>query len=332
MRENAQQYSRPFERQRIGAVIVTHDTGQAVQRTLEAAAAIADICVIVDNASEDDTLDYVRQFVEQSTTARYVVEHPVNNLAKAQNLGIQHVLGKGCEWVLLLDHDSVPDREMVVEMLRAYRTDAQPQQVGMLVPNITDRHSRRKARYVRHLSRWMYLKTGFGNKQRMDDVMLAIASGSLIPADTLRQVGMMDESLCIDQVDYDFSLRMIEAGLRIVAVRSAMLHHQLGHCRDNRVLGACVTTSNHSAERRYYIYRNRLALWRKHGRNIPAYVIFDICAILYDVMKIACFEEDRVNKFRAMGAGIRDALRGRYGMASGILRGTLLLPNRQPHS
>jgi rhamnosyltransferase len=292
----------------ICSVIVTYNRGKRIIATLEQAAAATDYCVIIDNGSSDQTVAIVRDYIAAQPDKFELIEHPVNNLAKAQNLGIRRAKEKGAGWVLLLDHDSIPGRAMVETMRQTYATCSHPEQVAMLVPNLCDKFSARSASYTRHVARSLFFRSGFGKHAVMDDVLVAIASGSLIPMQTFEQIGLMDEHLCIDNVDYDFCLRAIRHRLRIVAVRDAILHHQLGKCRDHRVGGVSVTTTNHHPVRRYYIYRNRLLLWRTHGLSVPAFILFDGCAIAYDLLKITLFEANKRTKIRAIFSGVRDAL------------------------
>lgn len=296
--------------QSICAVIVTHNIGKSVLETLRAAASNAGYCVVVDNASSDDTVAIIRRYIaeEGMSSSCEVIEHSVNNLARAQNMGIRRAREKGADWVLLLDHDSTPDARMVDEMLAAYAAHGQ-EDVAMLVPNLIDKHSVRRARYVRHVGQFVAYRSGFGSRAVLENVMVAIASGSLIPMRTLDAIGVMDEAFCIDNVDYDFALRIVRSGGKIVAVRDAVLHHALGCCQDHTLAGMRVTTTNHSPMRRYYIYRNRLRLWRKHGVAVPSFVLLDMCAIAFDVFKILCLEEKKRAKFRAMFSGMRAAFK-----------------------
>ena len=294
--------------ERTCAVIVTHNTGSRVKETLQGAMQGVDFCIVVDNASTDQTRQIIRDFITEHGAHRLeMIEHPVNNLARAQNTGIKRAREQGYEWVLLLDHDSTPEADMVVELKAAYSQHPERERLAMLVPNLADKFSCRRARYARLWAHILPFRSGFNGREQLGNIMVAIASGSLIPMRTFDTIGLMDETLCIDNVDYDFCLRIIRAGQNILAVRAAILHHALGHCHDHRFGGVRVTTTNHCPMRRYYIYRNRLRLWRKHGAAVPAYVALDMCAIGYDIFKIIALESEKRAKFRAIFSGIREA-------------------------
>ncbi|TAE32818.1 MAG: glycosyltransferase [Alphaproteobacteria bacterium] len=299
----------------ICAVVVTHNRGQDVLHVLDSIVNQVEHIVIIDNASSDATCTYLWQFAHAHPQRCHIIEHAHNNLAKAQNLGIHYACMHGYEWVMLMDHDSIAKEGMVAQMLLRHHYHASYQPIGMIVPNLIEQQSTRVARYVRMRSRWRYVRTPFEDRAIFDDVMLAIASGSLIPTAVCAEIGAMDESLCIDNVDFDFSLRVLRSGRKILAVRDAHLLHRLGACYDHHILGSTITTTNHQPMRRYYIYRNRVRLWLKHGGAFPCYVLFDLCAIAYDLFKISCFEANRFAKIKAIWHGIGDALRGRMGSA-----------------
>lgn len=292
---------------RVGVVIVTWNIGKQVLNSLKRVQEIADFCVIVDNHSSDNTADAIENYITDKKDFFTLVRHPVNNLAKAQNIGISHLRAASCDWAMMLDHDSLPDTKMLDAMGDAFEGYQNKDSLGMIVPNIADKFSCRKARYVRHIKKLFFFRSSFGKHAILDDVMAAISSGSLIPMHVIDRLGGMNEDYCIDNVDYDFSLRIIRSNLKIMAVRDATLYHQLGKCRDHKVMGLCVTTTNHNPGRRYYIYRNRLKSWREHGLAVPAYVLFDGAAIAYDLVKIGLFEANKKAKFQAIWQGIKDA-------------------------
>jgi rhamnosyltransferase len=302
----AQLCKHPFDG-KIGVVMVTWNIGKPVLNTLRRVQEIADYCVVIDNHSADDTAELITAFIEEDSMFS-LIRHEVNNFAKAQNIGIHACIDAGCTWVMLLDHDSLPDAKMLNTMYDVWKEYPNQQQVGMLIPNLKDRFSDRRATYPRHFGRTLFMKSGFGKAAYMDDVMAAIASGAFIPVSVFAELGMMKESFHIDYVDYDFSLRLVSAGKKIIAVKEALLFHQLGMAQDHQLAGVSVTTTNHNATRRYTIYRNRMMCWKQHGKTMPAFVFFDAVAILYDMFKIIGFETDKREKLKAAWRGVKDAM------------------------
>ncbi|MBY0355775.1 MAG: glycosyltransferase [Rickettsiales bacterium] len=310
--------------QKICAVMVTHNIGISVLGSLESLLRQAQDVIIVDNCSSEATLRMLEQWVSEHPGRAHLIKHSTNNLAMAQNAGIRLALQRQCDWVLMMDHDSLPSADMVVEMLSSQQEYRDSISVGIIAPYLSDVNSCRTPKYLRRWGSFGFRRTSFGRRAVLDDAMCVIASGSLIRRDLLEKVGLMDEHLCIDDIDRDFCLRSIKSGYRILVVRAAVLKHQLGQCRDHYMLGMRVTTTNHTAQRRYYIYRNRLTNWLRHGWAIPSFVIFDALAITYDLGRIIFLEADKRQKLRAAFTGMGHAIRGVKG------HNPLFLPGAKP--
>jgi rhamnosyltransferase len=297
----------------ICAVLVTYNIGKRVLAGLNSLLQQVDSIIIIDNNSSDNSMLVAQDFAKNHDGRVQVLQSGVNNLAYAQNLGIAAAKIMGADFVLLMDHDSVAGDGMVTSLLEAYQDyNANNHKCAAIaVPNIAERFSVRQAYYTCHIKRIMFWRKTFGDNAILDDLMVAIASGSLISMQVLDEIGNMNEDFCIDQVDFEWCLRAVVAGYKIIAVRDAVLEHQLGKCRDFKVMRMCITTSNHNPTRRYYIYRNRLRLWRMYGLRLPAFVIFDICAIIFDLCKIAFLEANKKAKMKAILKGVGDALIGK---------------------
>jgi rhamnosyltransferase len=289
------------------AVVVTYNIGKRVLQGLEALLNQVEHIVVVDNNSSDNSLRLVQDFAKLHSKKIQVIFNKTNNLAAAQNIGIKQARILKAKFVLIMDHDSVADYDMVFKQLQAYAL-YDDGKLAIVAPNLCDKFSKRKSHYIAHYKKLMFSRVAFGKAEVLTDIMLVIASGSLIPMHVIDEIGLMNEDFCIDQVDFEWCLRAVSRGYKIIALRDAHLLHQLGKCRDFKMLKVCVTTSNHNAVRRYYIYRNRLRLWGMYGLKVPAFVMFDMVAIAYDLVKITMFEASKKAKIKAALSGARDTL------------------------
>lgn len=323
----------------IAAIVVTHHIGESIRDTINSIINQVDRIILVDNGSSDATLHILRALTGDKI---HLIERSENNLAAAQNAGIHLAKAQGARWVLLVDHDSLFDSGMIKAMeeafsslsrlrgrVRAGETDGSaneasqhfpppnlPPQAGggvssniaLLAPALYDRNSDRPPRYLRIWGKFLFKRTGFGDRPFLDDLMCAIASGSLIKISVIDRIGGMDERFVIDDVDREFCLRLITHGYKIVAVKDAILHHQIGECRDHTFMGLGVTTGNHPPARRYTIYRNRIRNWKRYGLKLPGFVLSDILAMTLDLLRILTCEDQKKEKFRALLHGLKDGL------------------------
>jgi GT2 family glycosyltransferase len=131
----------------------------------------------------------------------------------------------------------------------------------------------------------------------------------------LRHVGGFRSDLVIDFVEWDLCVRLREAGWQIAIEPTAVLEHSIGRDTSHRLplLGE-VTTSNHSADRQYYKYRNYLLLARSGTlAHDPRWSARTALGLGLGVAKVVAFESDKKAKLAAIAAGVRDGVVGRGG-------------------
>lgn len=305
----------------ICAVVVTYNIGNAFDTCFNSMKGQVDHAIIVNTSSDDGVTTRALARLEESNPDFVdVLECPENNLGMAQNMGIEQALELDYDWVLLLDHDSRLGAGMLSAMEHAYQTAPNRLNIGLIAPNLHDPNVDAPQRYLRAWFGYWFEQKGFDdNTPVIDHVLCVAASGSLIPARVLRQDEFrMNESFVIDYIDTDFCLHLNTEGLRILAVRDARLIHKIGERKQHKLLGLTITTTNHSAMRRYYLYRNRLKTWRRYGTERPSFLIFDLMRTVYELWRIILFESNKHDKFQAIVNGIWDGLRGVRGPLPGI--------------
>lgn len=261
--------------------------------------------VIVNNGCEEP----VRRSLQAGADIHWI-DSPRNNLALAQNLGIQHARRAGFAYVLLLDQDSRPASDMVPRLMQVMHGHPDPARLGMVAPSVSERHSRRTHDYV---TPWLHVgfrRQAIGREENLSGVLWVIASGSLIPLNTFDRVGLMDERYGIDYVDKEFCLRVVSRGLEILVTGSAQLDHAIGRCSDHQLAGLTITATNHPPARRHTIYRNRLRTIGRYGLTIPPFLLYECGSIAYDIFRILCVETEKKAKLTAVATGARAALLG----------------------
>lgn len=258
--------------------------------------------VVVDNSQTEQARTAVQTACQTYHDSITYLPSPRNNLALAQNIGIRHALDKQATHVLLLDDDSTPHEGMVVSLLLHDAAD-----IGLLAPVMRDSASRRQTRYLVAKGALPTLLSPSPHEV-LRGVLHVISSGSLIARRSFERAGLMDESFGIDYVDKDFCLKLRQAGLKVCVVGAAVLEHRIGQCRDHSLAGLRITTTNHPPQRRYTIYRNRLFCLRRYGAAVPAFALHELVGIAYDLLRIAAFEENKKEKFKAILRGIKDGL------------------------
>ncbi|MEW8693556.1 MAG: glycosyltransferase family 2 protein [Candidatus Thiodiazotropha endolucinida] len=297
----------------IVAVTVTYNVGSEFENALRSYLDQVSQVIIVDNSSDADARELLPAIVSSAGDRVTLIQNGQNlGLGMAQNIGIRTALDADATWLLMMDDDSRAAPDMVSTLLQTAQRQAP--EVAILAPRYDEQGVTREARYVTAprgaYGNPRFTIQDFSNKSILPHLYIAISSGSLIRASLFREIGLIRESFDIDYLDVDFCLRALRGGYRIVAVADAVLYHQLGAQSEHRFLGRRFLAWNHSATRRYTIYRNRTRIWRENLFAFPGFVFYDFLASLHDLFRILMFEESKMSKLWAAAKGTSVGLLG----------------------
>lgn len=288
---------------KIHAVIVTfHPAGAFEERLARIVSQVSSVS-IVDNSTEARAQTSLFELSQHYPTVSYIGGGVNRGLAAAQNIGIEEGLENDAQWILLLDDDSMVAEDMVEKQLAVAFSSAAPEKLAIVAPRMKNSNATEEERYLCRGGLLGIAERTITEKEPFE-VQVVVASGSLIKSAVLRELGTMEEKLFIDEIDTEFCLRCIHAGYMIVVVPQAELYHRIGEGEEHRFFGVTVTTWNHSPLRKFYIYRNRIWLWKNYIFKTPAYVVYEILSTGKLTLLILLFEKGRRAKIAAMLKGV----------------------------
>lgn len=245
-----------------------------------------------------------------------VVLHQEGNvgLAAAQNAGIAWARTHGADHVLLLDQDSVADPSMVRALLDTEREQARAgRRVGAVGPVFTDPRTGHTAPFV-HVAFPRSEQIFCGPDRPTVEADFLISSGALIPMAVLDEVGDMDASLFIDNIDMEWSFRARSKGFTLLGTCAGRLAHELGDSHEP-VLWGRATVVKHGPERLYFIMRNRVELYRR-PYTPRVWIAQDVIRIPFKFAIFALLVGPRTRNVRYMLRGLLDGVRRRSGPCS----------------
>ena len=227
--------------------------------------------VIVDNGSRPGVAQILHDLSAtrpqlDASRVQVIVLQDNKGVASGFNIGAREARSHGAEFVLLLDHDSVPGAGMVGLLVAAYRQRiALPgaHRVAAVGPRVNDLRDPREYPFIR--LGWLYNRRVRCRDAEQGVVAcdFLISSGSLIALDMFAAVGEFDELLFIDSVDLEWCCRARARQFTLYGVCAALLDHRLGDHRRHLVRGTEMVV--HSPQRIYYMTRNRILLyWRPY--------------------------------------------------------------------
>ena len=242
------------------AVLVTYKTEpETLEVTIRTLAPQVQGIIVVDN-SPKESVEPIRALLNaELTTYKGIHEFVANGtnigIAAAQNIGIIRALELGADYVVFSDHDTSFPTDTVGTLLRQYeKRMAAGERVGAVGPayfntNLIDHEPHFSVR------EGFRAKKVYANNGSVE-VSHLIASGLLVSAEVLREVGGFREDFFIDWVDIEWCIRAKSMGYHIYGCDEVRILHRLGD-DSVRFLGREVIV--HSPFRHYYMIRN--AIW-----------------------------------------------------------------------
>lgn len=271
------------------AVVVSFNGLSKTQHTINALRNKVGHIHVVDNASGVMSLSMIDVFKDE-TDISFTRLNENKGVGYALNVGVKIAKELGYSWLLTMDQDSIADKLMIESYCRVIDRNSE---LVSLSPNL--------------------VINGKSSKKRSGAVKYSITSGNLVKMSLFDEIGLYDERLFIDCIDFDFSLRIRQAGYKIYHVHDAILQHEHG---DANVIHNCFSRyyASHPPLRRYYMFRNHMYLLEKYAYKFPFFIIKSTVANLLLLVLIPIFDKNPIRGLLYAFRGICDYLKGRNGI------------------
>lgn len=218
-------------------------------------------------------------------------------IAKAQNLGIEWSFHNGFNAIVTMDQDSIITHSMIITLISTLHELSQEVKVACVGPVAYDKEKGETSSYNSASS--------FHEISKPYRVDTTLSSGMLISREVIEEVGLMDEKLFIDLVDWEWCWRAQSKGYQIYVTPLVTMPHKLGE--DRKSIGFNLVIGVPAPIRHYYQFRNYfLMLPKKHvpiGFKLK-YAIINLFKLLF----YSLFIKPRKVRFIQSVRGIKDGL------------------------
>jgi len=284
-------------KQPVCAVIVTfHPSADTLNSVLAILPQVQGL-VIIDNGSYSDELNKLRD--AKRALGFELIENGENcGIAAALNQGVQWAMDQKYRWVILFDQDSRVTEAFIDQMFSTWNSYSQRLRLASIHPRYVEADSGLESKFPR-------AKDG--------GLVKSLTSGALMPTWIFEEIGLFASEYFIDGVDTEYCFRIRAAGYLIAESKSAVLLHSIGTPKKVSFMGFSFRPSYHNAVRRYYMSRNRIALYRSYYRALPRFVLREVYEGFRETVKCFLAEPDRLLKFRNFLLGTWDGLTGKMG-------------------
>ena len=219
---------------------------------------------VVDNESTLEPTNDELCFIKKNSN--YIEEERNLGFSGGNNVGIKIAIEKGFDYVLLLNNDTIVEKDFLDILVDASISHPNAGIIGG------------KIKYFNEPNRIWFgggffdAKTGIADHEKYnmidndcDEIIRKISFMTgclmLIPRRIIERVGYLDDSYFLYAEDADYSCRVIQAGMDILYCSRSVIYHKVsastGALSDNTI---------------YYMTRNNLYLVKKYGIK-PKYII-----------------------------------------------------------
>ena len=256
----------------ICAVIVTYNPDiDVLKKNIESLSKQVNHCLIVDNGSQMD--------FEVDCQNNWITKLCLNEnkgIAYALNEGLKYCTENGYKLLLSMDQDSILYEEAVNELLVVINRGVDSAGIN------------------------------WDNRCEEDkEVEFLITSGNLLKTEALNTINGYDTNLFIDSVDFDVSLRLKDAGYKLVKVYRARATHEIGVINKKaKLLGIIpIKYYSHTPERYYYISRNHYYILKKFNKTHSIFCIKKRIHFIIDIIKLILIDTEKRKKITAIKKG-----------------------------
>jgi GT2 family glycosyltransferase len=259
--------------------------------------------ILVDNGSEDGSLQQLMHLYPDL----HFLKSP-NNLGftGGNNLGMEYAQDNGFEYILLLNNDTVVERDFLSPLVERLKNCTACAAVQPLIYYMHDREKTWSAggRYYK----WLAIsKTRYTIPDKIQFYSTDWITGCafMVKSSVIKEVGVLDDLYFAYFEDVDWSLRMKKAGYTLEIVPTSRIYHEAGASSKSKTAGS----EGFLDPRVHYLnVRNQLFQLRKY-----AYFPYGLIAWPYHLGKIGLYAlyfigRGRWKKLKAIGLGLRDGI------------------------
>jgi len=280
--------------------------------------------LIVDNASDINFRNLIKNEVKHNGLWLEVIFNKSNlGISRALNQGFAWAIAHGYDYVITFDQDSTLSPDMIQKMLVVYNTHPEGKNIAIVAPNVKNAHSSISTLYLQPRNKFLFERIPC-QKENINNVSLAITSGSLCNISAYQEIGGFREDFFIDYVDIEYCLRAKKLDYKIIVACEAILYHQLGNQQTKKIGTFTLNPTFHSPIRWYYINRNRMVMYRLYAIMYPYWALYDFMSSCSLLLRMFLFEDQKLRKIFAFFLGVVDGIFGRMGQITAYREAQIL--------
>lgn len=220
--------------------------------------------IVVDNGSQDDTPEFLREFAERDPRIRLILNEDNRGFAAANNQGLEIAGGK---YLVLLNNDTVVTRGWVRQLVGHFRRDPGIGLLGPITNNIGN-EARVQTAYtsIEEMPAEAQAIT-ISRAGRCFEIPVVAFFCVMVSREVYEEVGCLDEGFGMGFFeDDDYCRRVRDAGKRVVCAEDVFIHHELSASFSKIDQGE----RSRLFERNKRYYEEKWGTWEPHAYRDPS--------------------------------------------------------------
>lgn len=213
---------------KVGVVIVTFNSQKYIERCLESILNnyfnSLEI-VVVDNASVDQTLFYAQKFKK----IKIIKNHKNLGFGKANNIGIKYLLKKRCDYLLLINPDTISSPSLLKKLVNVFEKDEKIAVAGCIITFADGKKiwfgggsfnkllCYTKHKFMNKSLNGVHIKSGYTD--------FITGACMMIDSRVIRKTGFLPEEYFLYFEDVFFCQKIIKKGFKCFLLAKPLLKH-----------------------------------------------------------------------------------------------------------
>ena len=297
-----------------GITVLYHPTSEHISNLSSYVDQLGRLYVVDNSDTGNFAAIRCEMSARQCDKITYIPNYGNRGIARALNRGAQAARKHGYTYLLTMDQDTgVPAGTVGVLHTVFDRLRGKGKKIGLVAA---------------HAVPSVFLPPGYQVPDpevlQVDYPLIVPTSGNLICLQAHRHVGGFDEGYFIDDVDFEYCLKLKKSGYLAAWLPQLLVAHHWGEVtRHDFLFWKNWAASHHSPLRRYYITRNRFYSLRRYKKDIPEMKRLYWRMTYEEWRGILLFEKQKIKKIIAAVIGTAHFLSGRKGSRYGRRKATM---------
>ena len=232
--------------------------------------------IFIDNCSTDNSVCNVKKLYDNKI--KIIINDKNGGFAYGNNIGIKYALDNGADYILLLNNDTVIEKDSITNLVNAsIRTNS------VISPKIKYYDNRELIWSAGGFIDWRrgnavhygIDELDFGQYDEEKYIEFATGCCILLHKDIISQVGYLSEEYFLYFEDSDYCMKIIESGNKIFYCPSSIIYHKV----------SASTGGEKSSLFIYYINRNRLLFNMKFNKKLKIFLFYFKLLNIYKILR-----------------------------------------------